>query len=207
MLHSISERIAVFLFDKESNYPFEIYTYGIELMISSLIGTTLVLFLGLISGYLLESIIFMLSLSLIRFFSGGYHAKTYLRCNSIFLISAILVFLAHHYYIQHLLMYNSIFTVSIFVVSFVVLIIFAPVENENKIIEEHKKVKFKAISISFVFIELLMSFVFYNYLGFDKVLVILPTIIVVDISVLIEIILNVRRNKNENCKTKGIKGS
>ena len=76
MLHTISENIANSLFDEESKYPMSIYVYGIELMISSLIGTIVVLTMGILFKSVIESIIFMVSLSLIRFFSGGYHAQT-----------------------------------------------------------------------------------------------------------------------------------
>lgn len=39
MLHSLAKRIAVFLFDKTDEYPLEIYTYGFELLISSITET------------------------------------------------------------------------------------------------------------------------------------------------------------------------
>ena len=100
MLHTISENIANSLFDEESKYPMSIYVYGIELMISSLIGTIVVLTMGILFKSVIESIIFMVSLSLIRFFSGGYHAQTYIRCNTVFAISALLVFITSKLYIK-----------------------------------------------------------------------------------------------------------
>lgn len=207
MLHTISENIAVFFFNKDDKYPLDIYVYGIELMISSLIGTILVLTLGILFGHVIESIIFMLSLSLIRVFSGGYHAETYLKCNSIFVLSAIFVFLFHRYYLNYLMQYNILITAITLLISVAIMIIFAPVENKNKTIEDEKKRKFKVISILFVFIEIAMSLVLYYQFGFSQGLIILPTVAVVDISILAEIILKVRRKKNESSKEHNEKDS
>ena len=86
MLHALSEKIAVFLFNNNDKYPIDVYVYGIELTLSSLAGMLVVLFMGLISGFLIESIIFMISLSIIRIYSGGYHARSYLKCNLLLII-------------------------------------------------------------------------------------------------------------------------
>lgn len=47
MLHSLAKRIAVFLSDKTDEYPLEIYTYGLELIISSIAETLLLIVLGI----------------------------------------------------------------------------------------------------------------------------------------------------------------
>lgn len=193
MLHKISENIAKSLFDTESKYPISIYVYGIELMISSLLGTVIVLTIGILLDCFIESIIYMISLSLIRFFSGGYHAKTYLRCNVVFAISAVLVFITHGLYVKYLCEYNLIAYMIIFIISFVIMVLFSPVENENKQIDKEKRSKFKIISISITLAEMALSILIYHITGFNKVLIVLPTIIVVDASILVEIILNERR--------------
>ena len=193
MLHTISENIANSLFDEESKYPMSIYVYGIELMISSLIGTIVVLTMGILFKSVIESIIFMVSLSLIRFFSGGYHAQTYIRCNTVFAISALLVFITSKLYIKYPMEYNIIIHIGVFVVSFIIMAIFSPVENENKKIDKSDRLKFKIISISITFIEIILSMFIYYETGFDSVLAVLPTIIVVDVAILVEIILKERR--------------
>lgn len=193
MLHKISENIANYLFDAESKYPMSVYIYGIELIISELIGTVIVLIIGILFNSLIESIIFMLSLSLIRFFSGGYHAKTYLRCNMVFVTSALLVFITHKLYVQYLIEYNIVIYITVFIISFIIMAIFSPVENENKKIEKSDRLRFKITAISITFAEMAFSMFIYYKTGFDLVLVILPTVIVVDIAILVEIILKERR--------------
>lgn len=193
MLHKISENIANYLFDEESKYPMSVYIYGIELIISELIGTVIVLIIGILFNSLVESVIFMLSLSLIRFFSGGYHAKTYLRCNMVFVTSALLVFITHKLYVQYLMEYNIVIYITVFIISFIIMAMFSPVENENKKIEKSDRLRFKIIAISITFVEMAFSMFIYYKTGFDLVLVILPTVIVVDIAILVEIILKERR--------------
>ena len=153
----------------------------------------MVLTMGILFKSVIESIIFMVSLSLIRFFSGGYHAQTYIRCNTVFAISALLVFITSKLYIKYLMEYNIIIHIGVFVVSFIIMAIFSPVENENKKIDKSDRLKFKIISISITFIEIILSMFIYYETGFDSVLAVLPTIIVVDVAILVEIILKERR--------------
>lgn len=89
--------------------------------------------------------------------------------------------------------YNIIIHIGVFVVSFIIMAIFSPVENENKKIDKSDRLKFKIISISITFIEIVLSMLIYYKTGFNSVLAVLPTIIVVDVAILFEIILKERR--------------
>lgn len=60
-------------------------------------------------------------------------------------------------------------------------------KNENKKIDKSDRLKFKIISISITFIEIILSMFIYYETGFDSVLAVLPTIIVVDVAILVEI--------------------
>lgn len=206
MIHYLSERIAVFLFDNNDKYPLDIYIYGIELTLSSLLGTVIILMLGVFSGLLIESIIFMISLSLIRVFTGGYHASTYLRCNSVLIVSYIFVAFAYRYYLSHLTEYTYLIASIIFFMLFFIVAIFSPVKTERKAISGQDRRKFKILSLVIAFTYLLLFMLFYGILGVKQVIVILPTMVVVGISILVEIIFNERRNSNERLKTE-IKGN
>ncbi|GEM_PF-3263337 len=46
MLHSLSRNIAVFLFDVNDKFPLEVYIYGIEICLSSLIGIIAILIIS-----------------------------------------------------------------------------------------------------------------------------------------------------------------
>lgn len=195
MLHALAKRVAVFLFDEDDKYPVEVYIYGIELLISSLIGNLLVLIVGIVSGYFLESVIFMVSLSAIRFFSGGYHAKTYLWCDTVYLISYALTMLFYKLVMCGLGYGVYAFAGALIVITAVIMIMFAPVENENKKIDEKSKKKFKIISVSLSIVELSAALLLFALFDFEQALVVFPTVAVVDIAMIAE--LCIRRKKNE----------
>ncbi len=201
MLHDLSEKIAVFLFNNNDKYPIDVYVYGIELTLSSLAGMLVVLFMGLISGFLIESIIFMISLSIIRIYSGGYHARSYLRCNLVLIISYVLVLAYYKYHLNNFIEQTYLIASLLFVFLIITLIIFAPVRSESKSISKRGSFKLKLISIVLSCIEFLIFILFFGVLGFNQVLVILPTVMVVIISILAEIILQKRRNFSEKLKT------
>lgn len=202
MLHALSEKIAVFLFDNSDNFPIDVYVYGIELTLSSLVGMFVVLLIGLISGFLIESIIFMISLSIIRIYSGGYHARSYLKCNLVLIISYVFVLLYYKYHLRNFIEQTYLIASLTFAFLIITLIIFAPVKSESKNISKSENLKFKIISIVVSFIELLILVLFFGVFGFKRVIVILPTVMVVVISILAELILQKRRIFYEKFKTK-----
>lgn len=80
MLHRLSERIALSVCNDSDKIPLDVYIYGFELLVSSVIETISLLLIGLLTGKLIDTIIFIISFSSIRVFSGGYHANSYLKC-------------------------------------------------------------------------------------------------------------------------------
>ena len=77
MLHRLSERIALSVYNSSDKIPLDIYIYGFELLVSSVIETISLLLIGLLTGKFVETVIFIISFSSIRVFSGGYHANSY----------------------------------------------------------------------------------------------------------------------------------
>lgn len=56
----------------------DIYKYGVEITISSIIGFILILIIGLIFKSLMQALIFYIIFIILRSFTGGYHASSYL---------------------------------------------------------------------------------------------------------------------------------
>lgn len=137
MLHSLAERIAVFLFDKTDEYPLEIYTYGLELIFSSIAETFVLIVLGVIFNLFLETIIFILSFSFLRFFTGGYHAKYYLKCAIVMVIIYLLAIISYELLKTISFSCQMGLIMLIFLISFVLIGTFAPIENANKRIENN----------------------------------------------------------------------
>lgn len=200
MIHTLSERIADFLFDNNDDYPIEVYVYGIELTISSIIGASVLLLVGLIFNFLIESIIYMVSLSVIRMFSGGYHAKSYFRCNMILVLSYLFSLVFYRFYINNLILRNYITFYVLLIFSLFIFILFAPVKNNNKNDIEENKTKFKIISIILMVAELTLAQIVYEFTDFYQVLIVYPTIFVIDISILAEIIIQKVSDYNEKNK-------
>ena len=95
LLNSLSEKIADLFFSDSSDYPIEIYVYGIKLLISSLIGMCAISAIGLFTGYFTQAITYIVALSLIKSFAGGYHANTYLKCNVLSVLSFLFALIMH----------------------------------------------------------------------------------------------------------------
>ena len=197
LLNSLSEKIADFLFSDSSDYPIEIYVYGIKLIISSVVGMCVIFTIGLFTGYFTQAMIYIVALSLIKSFAGGYHANTYLMCN---VISGISFLFALIMYFPLLRMSKSevlITTVLVFCVTLLTIILFSPVEHPNKKIEQSDKKKYKFISIVMLCAEIAVSICFYIIFHINEFLVILPTLIVVDIAILADVIgKGVAHNEN-----------
>lgn len=200
MLHFISENIAAFLFDKDSDYPLEVYTYGIELMISSLIGMTLIIIIGLITNRLFEAIVYIVTLFAVRSFSGGYHANSYLKCNIIYMTAFVAVFLLNDFILEYLNFAKFYIYGFILLSVLAVLFKFSPVENKNKKIDEKDRKKFKIISIISVLMFSVIAILVNTVIGKNELLIVFPVFCVIEISMLFDILLKKGGTKNEISK-------
>lgn len=134
----------------------EVYEYGFELSISSAIGILIVLAIGLVSGRFWESVVFYIVFCFTRLFTGGFHAPNHLLCKVTFTVTLLLVLAAdwllsgiedYYWFILHLY-------------SLVIVCQFAPIENPNKELSEHQKVRCKIIAIIEMVIWLVVMLLF-----------------------------------------------
>lgn len=140
MISKLSKKISLFLYRKEiiDIGELEIYKYGFEIICSTLIGFIITLLIGLMFQMFLLSMIYYFAFVLIRQFTGGYHAKSYFMCNLVFSIVTLFVFgftkmavFAGNYSISiHLLL---------LLLSILITWYYAPIENENKPLDEEQK--------------------------------------------------------------------
>lgn len=91
---------------------------------------------------LLESLVYFMIFAVSRQICGGYHAKTYFKCNTLFAFTTFTVLLAYKFVPIELIEYLHYLIIVFWNLS---VFIFAPVKNENKPISEEKKHKFKMI--------------------------------------------------------------
>lgn len=125
MLHLLCERIAVFLFDRSDEYPLEIYTYGMELIVSSAMEFVTLIAIGIVFSKLVETIIFILAFSFIRFFTGGYHSKTYLRCAVVTVVTYLFVLVDYELLVNYASKYVICLSILVFLISLFLILKFA----------------------------------------------------------------------------------
>ena len=146
MITKLCHVIATFLINEKiiDDDHKEIYEYGLELCVSTLIGVLVTVSLGLLLDTLLETLTFYIVFCFTRFFCGGFHARCYFTCKLTFV--AILVFvIVSDYLVSGIADY---FWFIIYFYSLVIVCGFAPVENPNKTLTKQEKHRSKIISIT-----------------------------------------------------------
>ena len=124
----------------------DLYYLGIEVIVTTALTGMMIMMLGIGLRNFFGSIVFLLCFMSIRSYSGGYHAKTRLRC---FFVS-VLCYLLSVGMMKGLLclpeaVQNVLIAVGVAMV-FVHFAKFAPVENPNKRIREEMKERNKIMS-------------------------------------------------------------
>ena len=107
----------------------EVYQYGLEILISSLLTCCITVVCGLLFRCLAAALLYFLMFAVLRSICGGYHADTYWKCNLVFtLVTAVVLFFFRWMPVKQFteLHYCSI-AIAILTTAFC-----TPVENENK---------------------------------------------------------------------------
>lgn len=157
MIDRLSKWVTAFLIRERSisEENAEIYQYGVEITLSSIFNIVLIMLVSIFAKSILSGMIFLILFITLRQFSGGYHATTYFRCNTIFLLTYVFVLLMSRYVVI------SFWANCIFVLLGIMgLLLFAPVPNVHKPLTRDacKRHKRNAIVIYVLFslIELLL---------------------------------------------------
>lgn len=155
-------QIIVDFFVKEDIVPEEqrdVYQYGVELSISTLIGLFIVLAIGVLNGRFTESVIFYIVFCLTRAFCGRFHAHSHLLCKVTFICILILVL------IMDLVLDNIeiYYWFVLYLYSLIIVCAFAPVENPNKKLTSYDKKRCKIILIILMVVWLVVMILFYSF--------------------------------------------
>lgn len=164
----------------------DVYRYGIEITISSIIGFVITCLIGLLFRMLMQTMLFYVIFILLRSMTGGYHAKTYLKCNFIF--SIITLFIVTFSKAAYEMQISFGILTLLFLPSIAIFIWIAPVENVNKPIKAEKRVYWKSISIVTSVLLYLLSLLLYKSQNTLEATVIVITIFSVSILCMIPII-------------------
>lgn len=130
----------------------EIYIYGLNQILVSIISVLSAMIIGVIGGMLFEISVFMISYIPLRSFAGGYHAKTPTRCYLVSVIMLIAVLLSMKYLILPDWLYYTILLMAILVI-----FVFSPVEAMNKPLNKAEHKVYKRITICIASAEVTVS--------------------------------------------------
>lgn len=156
----------------------ELYVYGFNQGLNILLNLITTLVVGLLFHNVLELAIFIAAYIPLRSFAGGYHAKTPVRCY-IFSIILILVFVLATKYVHFTIFICSI----IIVVSSMIVLYLAPVEDKNKPLDECEQNVYRKKSLIILTVEVCLWF--FMSLILHKYEAIIPSVFITEAVMLI----------------------
>ena len=144
MLHKISSSLADRLINAEivTRESRDVYIYGIEVLLSSLLSTLLILIIGLALNRFVDTLSFLAVFIGLRSFSGGFHANTYLRC-AVVTLSVYFAVILLSFYVK----VPQAALLCLAPIGVALLAVAAPVRNPNKHLTESEAIRHKIISI------------------------------------------------------------
>lgn len=172
----------------------DVYKYGIEITLSSVLNFCLIIICSLVLRDIKAGIVFMILFILLRSYTGGYHAETYLRCNIVF----VCTFFAA-YFIAWVFEYmdSDITVFVITAISYIPIAVFSPVKNRHKFLSEAKRKRSRIISAVIYFIAfLLVIFLCCNNVRYGYLLS--STSILVSVLVVIEVYMQ-KKGYHSSC--------
>lgn len=142
----MSNLLDYFIDKSKQDLDIEIIKYGCKLLMSSVVGTLIVIFFALLIYKIEDAVIFLISFSFLRKYSGGYHCSTYVRCNLLLLIT----YLGSIIWLK---VEMGIFEYILVLISLTYIILTAPIKNENKLLKDKQllKIRKKIKNISIIY--------------------------------------------------------
>lgn len=164
MLDTCVNKIASFLLRNNaiSKDEVELHIYGIQKVIGILLTVTITMIFSIIIGKVLATVIFLIFFVGIRSYTGGYHAKTQMRCLLYFQMLYLVTMLLFQPAIQSL---PSFAKLGAALTASIILIIFAPVNHPGLCLtpsEIRRSKKNIAVALAVIFIALALMYVVFN---------------------------------------------
>lgn len=127
------------------DYDDEIFTYGIEVILTSLLNILILLIIGIISGTVDQSVVYFVSYAFLRKFIGGYHCDTNFKCIT-FNVCKYLFFVC----VYSNIIISRMIMISVIIITLLLIIFKAPYEHKNRLISEKYKLVYKKYSFVIV---------------------------------------------------------
>lgn len=143
--------------EEYSNEDIEIYDYGFQCFLNSITTDLILLFWGMLTHTLLETLCWLISFCIYRHHAGGAHASTSIRCIAITSILGI-----SNYFILRVAAFIIPLVMITNIISFFICIILAPVKSTKKALSSLEKKHEKMISATIIAITSLASWYYEN---------------------------------------------
>lgn len=131
----------------------EIYIYGINQILVSILNISSALIISLIFGVFLEVAVFMVAYIPLRAFAGGYHARTPLRCY----IFSVIMLISVSFGLKYLSLIEWVYYV-VLVLAIIIICVLSPVEDKNKPLDEIERKVYKMRTIVITITETFIGF-------------------------------------------------
>lgn len=133
MLGSLSKKVVDRLLIDESTKKedYEIYLFGMEQLLTVIIDFLTAILIGVAFGEVIQTVIFVLSFMILRSYAGGFHASTPFKCYLLTSLTIIAV-LSVMKYVE----VDLVVLAGIFLVASMIIWVLAPVDTENKTIDD-----------------------------------------------------------------------
>ena len=143
-MEKIAKRLTDWLIAKEA-VAFdekELYEYGIFHLLLNIIDTISILLLAVLFHEVMPTVFYIICFCTLRKYAGGYHAKTVFTCYLLTLTAALgmLVLLRQFDFIAPV-------QFALWFISGIIILLFAPIQNENKILDDIEKVIYQKRTI------------------------------------------------------------
>lgn len=142
----------------------EIIIYGLTSGIDLVFNIITTIMLGFVFGLIIESLVFLISFSLIRTYAGGYHCKKATNCYFFSSVIVVLVLSMVKFTPKEYILAISLVLLPI---SVWVILKLAPVETETKSLDEVEKKHYREKTILHLYMEcvvITILFVFKSYI-------------------------------------------
>lgn len=146
MISKLSKLIALFLHKEHiiDDERIPVCEYGIELMISTMIGFLLVIMVGVMMNALAHALFFYLVFIGVRLYTGGYHADSHFKCKLTLVLCCVFVLSSS---CQYEALKDSKLYFLFLAIYLVSVILFSPVEHINAPLTEQEKKRNRGVSI------------------------------------------------------------
>ena len=188
MFNNISEQLTNKLLENKTICAENkgIYQFGIAQTLIMMLNILTAIGIGIVTQMLGHAIWFIIAFIPLRIFAGGAHAKTPFRCyiySMIFLAAVLLIMrFVHIRYLIYCILY---------IISSITILLLAPVEDSNKLLDKLEKSIYKKRTIMLWIIESIITFVCF----FLKLRIVTECFTMSIFSIAIIVVLGALKNK------------